>query len=880
MADHASSGEEEMPVEEGPENDPKLDVNKENDEKAKELSIRDVMKQILVGPTPGQIQGLEQLFRTSQLPPSCNFRRRISEIISVIQRVLDKEFNGGIKVHLFGSFLTYLNSADVENDLNLFIEFYEQHNELSLGTRFNRIAQALQTASVSFIMGRVVRRLDWVAPVVSCFATFPDVHFCVNCAIGVIARQAYLSSKLMYAYLVLWPSMRPLALFVRSWASLLKLNVSGYGGVSNHTFDIMVIYYLQLTGYLPILHEILCTNEVSSTLNDTTVEILCSMPLESIKLTCRHIARLYYGGDSIPQLGAGQLIYGFFRYYATEFDTSQVCQITQRGIQEKNIPGMKNLIIQDPFTGKNVAKFRHEILCYFENALYSSAFYFCVPRIPTKPVYAPKISGERTVPSKGSRYCTFSLDKSDSGELPTREEILKAIQPYRHMVFNYSFIKPTFMNVDVPPIRCFCCSKSHREFACPLLRTFYPISCKPMKRHFVENLTKFANEFYETVRLSKNRQQQIALFISDMQNKLRVALNAPELEIVPFGSLLNGFACDDCDLDLFLRLRPDERLPDNTDDISKDKRQLFDVVRDEFIGLGFEAYTIIGAKVPIVKFWTKGDFSDGFKGDVSCDNSLAKYNSDMLATYCKFDDRVPRLGIMIKKWAKSWETNEASTGTISSYALIVMMIHSLQVCKPPVLPYLQEVAKTDGADRVMYEDFDVTFSTEIDKIKSNGCFTNKESVGQLFFNFLLYYCKKVDYEFDVIQIRCPGNLSKLDKDWCCFNMCVEDPFELSHNLTRGVKTMGFSHIMKCFKAAVIGLREIGSDMSKSEIFKLTHLDEYKPSKLARHKRKRKSQEEQVEKDKQAEKVEQVENVEQTEKIEPAENVEQHCQESA
>lgn len=63
----------------------------------------------------------------------------------------------------------------------------------------------------------------------------------------------------------------------------------------------------------------------------------------------------------------------------------------------------------------------------------------------------------------------------------------------------------------------------------------------------------------------------------------------------------------------------------------------------------------------------------------------------MLRTYCELDERVAKLGVAIKKWAKFFNINDASQGTLSSYSYIVMLIYYLQRTHPPVLPNLQEV---------------------------------------------------------------------------------------------------------------------------------------------------------------------------------------------
>lgn len=80
---------------------------------------------------------------------------------------------------------------------------------------------------------------------------------------------------------------------------------------------------------------------------------------------------------------------------------------------------------------------------------------------------------------------------------------------------------------------------------------------------------------------------------------------------------------------------------------------------------------------------------------------MALHNSKLLAKYCEFDERVSKLGIAIKAWARMFNINDASNGFISSYAFMVMMLAFLQRCDPPVIPFLQEVDLV-----ILFKDFE------------------------------------------------------------------------------------------------------------------------------------------------------------------------------
>ena len=97
---------------------------------------------------------------------------------------------------------------------------------------------------------------------------------------------------------------------------------------------------------------------------------------------------------------------------------------------------------------------------------------------------------------------------------------------------------------------------------------------------------------------------------------------------------------------------------------------------------------IRGAKVPIVKFYHG---PTRVEADISLYNVLAQENTAMLRLYATIDERVKVLGYLTKLFAKRCDIGDASRGSLSSYAYILMLIHYLQQCDPPVLPVLQVI---------------------------------------------------------------------------------------------------------------------------------------------------------------------------------------------
>lgn len=91
-------------------------------------------------------------------------------------------------------------------------------------------------------------------------------------------------------------------------------------------------------------------------------------------------------------------------------------------------------------------------------------------------------------------------------------------------------------------------------------------------------------------------------------------------------------------------------------------------------------------KVPIIRY---KDLHSGIDVDISVNNILAMYNTDLIYVYCQIDQRFHILATFLKHWAKQVKIIGAPNGYLSSYALTLMVIAFLQNRQPPVLPCLQ-----------------------------------------------------------------------------------------------------------------------------------------------------------------------------------------------
>ncbi|KAJ1357379.1 hypothetical protein KIN20_015515 [Parelaphostrongylus tenuis] len=259
-----------------------------------------------------------------------------------------------------------------------------------------------------------------------------------------------------------------------------------------------------------------------------------------------------------------------------------------------------------------------------------------------------------------------------------------------------------------------------------------------------------------------------------------------------FGSTLNGFATRSCDVDMSLSFPFGPPLNGKVvvgGVVSPDL-----VMREVANALVNYPNTcdeqFICAKVPIVRF--RGKKVD-IMADISYGNDLALYNTKLLHQYCMWDmDRLPTLGIWVKTWAKRCGVCDASKGSLSSYAWILMLIHYLQRTKPiRLLPFLQF-----GIFRSNFVDgWNVDFWKFVDVHRSQFIAV---STFELFVGFLDYFSNYFQYHKYIIQINIPGEVAR-NRSSLRRPMVLRDPFDLDRNLAQGVSRPMFRFIHLCMK---------------------------------------------------------------------------------
>ncbi|KAF9687755.1 hypothetical protein SADUNF_Sadunf02G0126000 [Salix dunnii] len=324
----------------------------------------------------------------------------------------------------------------------------------------------------------------------------------------------------------------------------------------------------------------------------------------------------------------------------------------------------------------------------------------------------------------------------------------------------------------------------------------------------------------------KVKQKQFFMLLEKLVNK-----EWPEAGLYIYGSCANSFGVSKSDIDVCLaiedaEINKSEVLLKLADILQSDNLQnvqlpiLLDIFRG-FCSCCSKALT--RARVPIVKLM---DPATGISCDICINNVLAVVNTKLLRDYAQIDVRLRQLAFIVKHWAKSRGVNATYQGTLSSYAYVLMCIHFLQQRRPAILPCLQ----CDSSRRMVFsvvlpkhclfslvmeightysvtvDDIQCAYFDQVEKLRGFGS-GNKETIARLVWAFFNYWAYSHDYANAVISVRTGSILSKHEKEWTRRNgndrhlICIEDPFEISHDLGRVVDKFSLKVLREEFERA-------------------------------------------------------------------------------
>ena len=303
-------------------------------------------------------------------------------------------------------------------------------------------------------------------------------------------------------------------------------------------------------------------------------------------------------------------------------------------------------------------------------------------------------------------------------------------------------------------------------------------------------IQQFIKEQHVTDELKNRRKGIINHLEKILKNNFRGS------KLTPFGSYESGLSLNIGDIDLCLQFFGEKP--------KKVLKKIARIMRQD----GMEQVTsITHARVPIVKFVDK---LSNIPVDISINNSLAIYNTDLLGRYSKIDSRVRPFVLSVKYWALQRGLSSAVHGTFSSYAWTLIAIHFLQNTNTPILPNLQKNDNT-VIETIEGIEYDVGLH---ENSKALFTSTNNSTVGELFVSFIDYLADSWKWDDNVISVRSGKLLSRQDKGWkhgkpqlnqaiqdnenrrlgihC---LPVEDPFDHKHDLSRVLTPEGAYEII-------------------------------------------------------------------------------------
>ncbi|XP_076350503.1 uncharacterized protein LOC143247048 isoform X4 [Tachypleus tridentatus] len=152
--------------------------------------------------------------------------------------------------------------------------------------------------------------------------------------------------------------------------------------------------------------------------------------------------------------------------------------------------------------------------------------------------------------------------------------------------------------------------------------------------------------------------------LSILQNKF------PYCGLFVVGSSMNGLGSNSSDMDMCLMLTHGE-IDQKNEAAHILKYILKEISKHSFV----KKPQFIHAKVPILKFTDK---ISGVEVDLNINNAVGIRNTQLLNCYSRVDWRVQPLVLIIKRWAREHGINNAKEMTLSSYSVVLMVIHYLQ----------------------------------------------------------------------------------------------------------------------------------------------------------------------------------------------------------
>ena len=300
-----------------------------------------------------------------------------------------------------------------------------------------------------------------------------------------------------------------------------------------------------------------------------------------------------------------------------------------------------------------------------------------------------------------------------------------------------------------------------------------------------------------------------APYVNNIVDAIERTVKNVDGKVYAFGSSVNGFGDSKSDVDLVISVAERELhdwLGENRgrQDITV---RCLNKLSHKLERQGFRiTEKVLHAKVPIITM-----LRNNIECDLSCNNMLAVFNTQLLHTYATLDNSLPAMVRQVKDWARSNGVHGAPMGHLSSYSFTLMVLYYFQVrgALPSIQAYLDPVY---FEQRLKKENdiatYNVAMKTDMRVPES------ARNVNITFNDFLDFYANEYKWGKEVVSVRI-GRPNLLLKQFPRLRVSVrqgvsdaekqdfiqiEDPFDIDRNLSV-VLGVGNNHKLRMsFKA--------------------------------------------------------------------------------
>ncbi|EUD67410.1 hypothetical protein C922_02116 [Plasmodium inui San Antonio 1] len=309
----------------------------------------------------------------------------------------------------------------------------------------------------------------------------------------------------------------------------------------------------------------------------------------------------------------------------------------------------------------------------------------------------------------------------------------------------------------------------------------YPPSNTPQSDTPTNALDAELRKLEVALRPSQNDVNNIKTFLSFLQKEINKHYR--NCHVTPFGSIINGFWTRNSDIDICIQI---PILLNRKDQITFLKKicLILNNFNDGIIEQRFSA------KVPIIHFYCKSlRHSFELSCDISVNNILAVVNSKLIQKYVSIDKRLQLMGIALKYWSKNRNINDRSKGFLSSFSLILMIIHFLQyVTEPKILTSLQDISFKRNEKPFYVMGLDCKFCQDENVIREelrriNNYNDVQVDTSTLLIEFFKFFGYK--YKSGIIAIRDINDYYQnfqAVRSYESYFLFVDNPFEVGKNV--------------------------------------------------------------------------------------------------